>query len=162
MRTGGRSNISFLACSGYNIGDALPPQGQPLAPLDRRGGFTLPCCSELHGLLSVVNRSRARGIKVFPLLTGYTDSGPGQLRAFVSNTSLVRRYIATMVQEAVRHGFDGYSFDWEYRGWDLQDEAINAEFVLQLATPLVRRQLKLECRLLFLFPFHAPTSYGTK
>ena len=126
----------LIPACGYNLGDALPPAGQPLAPLDRRGGFTLPCCSELHGLLSVVNRSRSRGMKVFPLLTGYTDTGPGQLRAFLANASLVRRYIDTMVQEAVKHDYDGFSFDWEYRGWDMQDESANAQFVLQLAQPL--------------------------
>ena len=108
----------LIPACGYNIGDALPPPGQPLAPLDRRGGFTLPCCSELHGLLSVVNRSHARGMRVLPLLTGYTDTGPGQLRAFVSNMSLVRRYIETMVQETITHDYDGFSFDWEYRGWN--------------------------------------------
>eukprot|EP01050_Picozoa_sp_SAG11_P016171 SAG11_NODE_2175_length_3718_cov_3.873169_3_plen_596_part_00 len=126
----------LIPACGYDLGDALPAKGQPLAPLDRRGGFSLPCCSELHGLLSVVNRSRARGMQVFPLLTGYTDSGPAELRAFLANTSLVKRYIVTMVREAVVHDFDGFSFDWEYRGWNARDAHANAQFVLQFAGPL--------------------------
>jgi hypothetical protein len=120
------------AC-GINLGDALPPKGSPLAPLDRRGGFTFPCCSQLHGLTQIVNRSHANGMLVFPLVTGYTDTGPGQLRHFLANTSLVKRFTDALVAEAVKHDWDGYSFDWEYRDWDHEDERGNAAFIEQLA-----------------------------
>jgi hypothetical protein len=120
------------AC-GVNLGDALPPQGTPPVPLDRRGGFTFPCCSQLHGLSEIVNRSHANGMQVFPLVTGYTDTGPGQLRRFLANHSLVKRFTDALVAEAVHRDWDGYSFDWEFRGWDLADQRANAAFLEQLA-----------------------------
>lgn len=123
------------AC-GINLGDTLPPKGKPLFPADRRGGFTFPCCSQLHGLTQIVNRSHAHGIAVFPLVTGYTDTGPGQLRHFLANTSLVQRFADALVMEATKHDWDGLSFDWEYRDWNLDDERGNAAFLEQLADRL--------------------------
>jgi hypothetical protein len=123
------------AC-GINLGDELPPPGKPLFPADRRGGFTFPCCSELHGLTQIVNRSHAVGVAVMPLVAGYTDTGPGQLRKFLANTSLVQRFTDALVKEAIKHHWDGLSFDWEYRDWDLQDERGNADFLEQLADRL--------------------------
>ena len=123
----------LIPACGVSLGDVLPAKGAPLAPADRRGGFTFPCCSQLHGLSEIVNRSHANGVKVYPLITGYTDTGPLQLRRFLANASLVQRFTDALVTEAVKHDWDGYSFDWEFRGWDLADERENAAFLEQLA-----------------------------
>ena len=81
--------------------------------LTEHGGFRAPARQYTHA-------------QVYPLITGYTDTGPAQLRAFLANTSLVQRFTAALLNFSIEEDLDGYSFDWEYRNWNLTDEQGNA------------------------------------
>ena len=80
---------------------------------------------------AVIARSmRGLGIRYIPMV-----NGPGtiqQFRGVVANATAREAYVAQLVADARRFGFDGYSFDWELGEFSEKDTRDFATLLLEL------------------------------
>jgi len=82
-----------------------------------------------------VKKAHSINVTVQPLIE-YWDPTSAAFKTFVRNATMQAQFIDMFVADALKYGYDGYNFDWEFGNFTAADSALGAKFVSAFAQAL--------------------------